>query len=544
MESTDNSLLNNDNFTSDQLSELLFSLQEKNHLLQIKDQQIDLKDQKIEQLLMAIHLLRHKQFGRSSEAFNPDQLQIFDEAQLDELLIPDQVQVGDEPDTAEQNTPVSPKRKPRRRLLPAVYPRIENIIDLSDDDKAAMGQDWVFIGYDSSEQLSVTPRQHYVIVTKRAKYAPANDAVNGAEQGQGIRTAARPNQIIPKSIAHSSVIADALANKFIDGLPFYRQAKRYQAEGVDLSRQTMSGWVVQLINPLTPLLALLKQQLYRGPVLHLDETRFQVLGEADRENTQKSYMFVYKGGPPDKPVIWYDYADNKGSQVPLDFLFPQGQVVPESTAMTLVTDDYSGFNALAAHPAITGHAACWAHTRRKYNDASKGRDKKAAAFQMLGLIGKLYQIERQIKDQSSKQKHLIRQQQAKPILDKIRQWLDKQIPRVLPKSDLGKAIRYTHNLWEKLTLYISDGDIPIDNNPAENAIRPFVIGRKNWLHSGSPKGAKASAMIYTLIETAKANEIEPRHYLEQLFERLPKASTEAGLMELLPQNFKTSEPGG
>ncbi|MCP4491645.1 MAG: IS66 family transposase, partial [Gammaproteobacteria bacterium] len=203
----------------------------------------------------------------------------------------------------------------------------------------------------------------------------------------------------------------------------------------------------------------------------------------DRENTQKSYMFVYKGGPPDKPVIWYDYADNKGSQVPLDFLFPQGVEIPASTAMTLVTDDYSGFNALAAHPAIKGHAACWAHARRKYHDTSKGRDKKAAAFQMLGLIGKLYQIERQIKDQSSAQKYLVRQEQAKPILDKIRQWLDKQIPRVLPKSDLGKAIRYTDNLWDKLTLYIADGQIPIDNNPAENAIRPFVGGRKNWLHS-------------------------------------------------------------
>ncbi|MCP4487521.1 MAG: transposase, partial [Gammaproteobacteria bacterium] len=267
---------------------------------------------------MAIHLLRHKRFGRSSEAFNPDQLSIFDETQLDALLKPDQ---DDEPAT----TPAKPsnnQNKPKRRPLPATYPRIENIIDLTDEEKATMGNDWVFIGYDSAEQLSVTQRQHYVIVTKRAKYAPANDTVAGAEQG--IRTAPRPDQIIPKSIAHSSVIADALANKFIDGLPFYRQAKRYQAEGVDLSRQTMSGWVVQLIDPLTSILALLKQRLYQGSVLHLDETRFQVLGETDRENTQKSYMFVYKGGPPDKPVIWYDYADNKGSQVPLDFLFPQG----------------------------------------------------------------------------------------------------------------------------------------------------------------------------------------------------------------------------
>jgi transposase len=528
MENADNTLLYNDNFTSEKLSALLSSLQKKDNLLQQKDEQI-------EQLLMTIHLLRHKQFGRSSEAFNPDQLQIFDETQLDELLKPDDEPM---PVIAEQDTPVPPKSKPRRKPLPEAYTRIENIIDVSDDDKAAMGDDWVLIGYDSAEQIGVIARQHYVIVTKRAKYAPVNDTVAGAEQG--IRTAPRPAQIIPKSIAHSSVIADALANKFIDGLPFYRQAKRYQSEGVDLSRQTMSGWVVQLIEPVTPLLDQLKKQLYQGSVLHLDETRFQVMGEADRENTQKSYMYVYKGGAPDKPVVWYDYADNKGSQVPLDFLFPQGQVIPDSTAMTLVTDDYSGFNALAAHPAITGHAACWAHVRRKYHDASKGRDKKAAAFQMLGLIGKLYQIERQIKDQSSAQKQSIRQQQAQPILDKIRQWLDKQIPRVLPKSELGKAIRYTDKLWGKLNLYITDGDIPIDNNPAENAIRPFVVGRKNWLHSGSPRGARASAMIYTLIETAKANSVEPRQYLQQLFERLPKAKTEADLIELLPQNFKMS----
>ena len=525
-----NSLFEKENITPKKVLELLTSLEQK-------DQQLQQKDQQIEHLLMTIHKLQHKRFGRSSEGFNPDQLQIFDETQLDELLKPDDE--NDKPTVSEEAVANTPKKQPKRRPLPAAYHRIEKVIDLPEEEKANLGNDWVLIGYDISEQLSVTPRQHFVIVTKRAKYAPINDSVKGAEQG--IRSAPRPDQIIPKSIAHSSVIADALANKFIDGQPFYRQAKRYQAEKVDLSRQTMSGWVTQLKSPLTPLMKLLKQSLYEGPVLHMDETRFQVLGEAHRENTQKSYMYVYKGGPPDKPVVWYNYEDNKGSQVPLDFLFPKGEVVPGSTAMFLVTDDYAGFNALAGHPGIIGHAACWAHTRRKYHEASQGRKKNASAFQMLGLIGKLYQIERQIKDESAQQKQRIRQQQAKPVLDKIRHWLDKQIPRVVPGTDLGKAIRYTDRLWDKLSLYITDGNIPIDNNPAENAIRPFVVGRKNWLHAGSPRGAKASAMIYTLIETAKANEQEPRQYLEQLFERLPKAKTEADLKELLPQNFKMND---
>ena len=533
MPETANPLFKKENISTERVSALLSSLEEK-------DQQLQQKDQEIEQLLTLVQLLRQKRFGRSSEAFNPDQLNIFDETQLDALLKPDEeAETEQEPEASAGPSAATSKNTPKRRPLPASYKRIEKIIDLSDKEKIAMGSDWVFIGYDTAEQLSVTPRQHYVLVTKRAKYAPVNDTVKGAEQG--IRTAPRPDQIIPKSIAHSSVIADAIANKFIDGLPFYRQAKRYQSEGVDLSRQTMSGWTVQLATPLTPLMKLLKQFLYKGPVLHLDETRFQVLGETNRENTQKSYMYVYKGGPPDKPVVWYNYEDNKSSQVPLDFLFPEGEIVPESTAMVLVTDDYAGFNALAMHPGIIGHAACWAHTRRKYHEASQGRKKHASAFQMLGLIGKLYQIERQIKDASAQQKQRIRQQQAKPILDKIRHWLDKQIPRVVPGTDLGKAIRYTDRLWDKLSLYITDGNIPIDNNPAENAIRPFVVGRKNWLHAGSPRGAKASAMIYTLIETAKANKQEPRQYLAQLFERLPKAKTEADLKELLPQNFKMSD---
>ncbi len=230
-----NSLFEKENITPKKVLALLTSLEQK-------DQQLQQKDQQIEHLLMTIHQLQHKRFGRSSEAFNPDQLQIFDETQLDELLKPDDE--NDKPTVSEEAVANTPKKQPKRRPLPAAYHRIEKVIDLPEEEKASMGNDWVLIGYDTSEQLSVTPRQHFVIVTKRAKYAPINDSVKGAEQG--IRTAPRPDQIIPKSIAHSSVIADALANKFIDGQPFYRQAKRYQAEKVDLSRQTMSGWVTQL----------------------------------------------------------------------------------------------------------------------------------------------------------------------------------------------------------------------------------------------------------------------------------------------------------
>jgi len=232
------------------------------------------------------------------------------------------------------------------------------MIDLSDEEKAAMGDDWSSIGYDTSEQLAIIPRQYYVIAYKRAKYVPKHDEVAGAEQG--VRIAPRPDQIIPKSLAHSSLIAHVVVRKFVDGLPFYRQEAIHAREGIDLSRQTMSGWVMQLDQRLSPLMAAMKRLLYEGRVIQIDETRLQVLNEPGRDNTQLSYMWVYGGGPPDRPVIWYQYADSRGGDVPLEFLYPQEGDSPDG-AMYLVTDGYEGYNALSKTPGILAPCACWAH---------------------------------------------------------------------------------------------------------------------------------------------------------------------------------------
>jgi len=503
---------------------------------------IEQKEQKIDQLLDYIQLLRQKRFGRSTEQANKDQFNLFDEAELEQLL----AEFPEQPTAEQDEKPTQaktdkPRQKPIRRPLPADLKRVEKIIDLSEEEKQRMGDDWVLIGYEESEQLAVIPRQHYVIVTKRAKYAPTNDETSGAEQG--IKVAPRPEQIIPKSIGHSSVIADVVAAKFIDGLPFYRQEKIYARDGIDLSRQTMSGWVVQLEEKLSPLMQAMKQLLYAGKVLHIDETRLQVLNEPNRENTQQSYMWVYRGGLPDKPVIWYQYADNRSGRVPVDFLYSEDQIDPDCL-LTLMTDGYSGYNALSNMPGIKGHAVCWAHARRKFVEASQGRKNTAAAHQMVALIGKLYQIERRIKDKTTDERKVARQEKAKPILEKIKIWLDNKVNKALPKSLLGKAIHYALGLWPQLIIYLEDGNIPIDNNPAENAIRPFVIGRKAWLFSGSPRGARASAILYSLIETAKANNLEPKAYLNYLFEHLPAAKTEQAVTKLLPQNLQTSDLAG
>ncbi len=501
------------------------------------EQALTEKAQRIEQLLDYILLLRKRQFGAKADRTNKDQVSLFDEAELEQLLT--ELGLASDPDkAAPQKNTTHDKNTPVRRPLPAHLDRIEKVIDLSDDDKAAIGDDWVLIGYDTSEQLAVIPRQHYVIAFKRAKYAPRNEGVIGAEQG--IKMAPRPEQMLPKSIAHSSVIADVVVRKYVDGLPFYRQEVIYRRDHIDLSRQTMSGWMIQLHERLTPLMAVMKRLLYQGRVIHIDETRLQVLNEPGRENTQLSYMWVYSGGPPDKPVIWYQYADTRGSDVPVDFLFPEEDVLPKC-AMYLVTDGYGGYNALSQSPGILGHGACWAHVRRRFVEATHGRTPTAAAHQMVALISELYRIERVARDKTPQERDAIRQKKAAPILDKIKAWLDQKAPQALPKSPLGNAISYTLKLWPGLTTYLEDGHIEIDNNKAENAIRPFVIGRKGWLFSGSPRGAHASATLYSLVETAKENKLEPWAYLNYLFEQLPLAKSEQALRNLLPQNLKMED---
>ena len=320
------------------------------------------QEQRIEQLLDYITLLKRKRFGPSAERLPAGQLQLFDEAELEALI--GELEAALPAPTVPPSKPPAPERpkdKPVRRPLPEHLPRVERVIDLPEADKQAMGSDWTFIGYEESEQLAVIPRQPYVIRFKRAKYAPRNADVAGAEQG--VRVAPRPQQILPKAIGHSSLIADVVVGKFVDALPLYRQEKIFAREGIELSRQTMAGWMIALDEKLTPLMAAMKALLYQGPVLHIDETRLQVLQEPGREAAQQSFMWVYRGGPPNQPVIWFQYAETRSGTVPRAFLFPGGAAPrgDDPPALYLLTDGYSGYSALALETAIRGHAACWAH---------------------------------------------------------------------------------------------------------------------------------------------------------------------------------------
>jgi hypothetical protein len=240
-------------------------------------------------------------------------------------------------------------------------------------------------------------------------------------------------------------------------------------------------------------------------------------------------MWVQTGGPPDRPVILFDYSSSRAQEIPLRLL--------AGYRGYLMTDDYAGYNAVAAQSGVE-RLACWAHARRKFIEAQKvqPKGKTGRADVVLSLINKLYGIERDFKEANAEQRHQGRQQHSLPILTQLHSWLEKTQPQVTAQNALGKAVNYLASNWSRLERYVEAGHLPIDNNPAERAIRPFVIGRKNWIFSDTPKGETASAQLYSLVETAKANGQEPYAYLRHILERLPLVNAVEDYEALLPWN--------
>jgi len=465
--------------------------------------------------------LQDKLYGRKSEKTYKDdgQLSLFD--------IPD-LPISKEP---EQVTIAEHTRKKRgRRPLPENLERIEVVHDLTEEEKQCnCGCQKFRIGQEVSEQLDYIPAKVQVIKHIRYKYACKN--CEGVEDdGPTVSIARMPEQIIPKSIATPGLLAHILTAKFADALPFYRQEKQFARIGVELGRSTMCNWAMKVAISCEILLMMMEDEIIKGPMINMDETTVQVL-QGPRKS--KSYMWVFKGGSPDKPIILFQYHPTRSGDVASSFLKNYKGIVQ--------TDGYNGYNFLEGKKDIL-HVGCWVHARRKFKEVTKAAGNKKSvsgnAGTALNYISRLYKIEKEARLQklSAKQLYDQRQSFAVPILEEFKTWLDARVEKVPPKSLLGRAIHYTLNEWPRLIRYTKDGIIRPDNNAVENAIRPFVVGRKNWLFSNTPQGAHASAAIYSLIETAKANSLEPYWYLQYLFERLPQAMKDNEFKALLPQN--------
>jgi transposase len=399
-----------------------------------------------------------------------------------------------------------------------------------DEKQCACGSTLVRIGEETSERLAIIPRRVYVERHIRPKYACHACEGSGDESRAAVRTAPVPPSIIPRSITSPALLATILINKFCDHLPFYRQEDIFARDGLDLSRQDMANWAIKVGEAVEPLVTRLEKRLLEFPLIQMDETPLQVLGEPERSNTSRSYMWLARGGPPGKQVILYRYQPSRSAKHPSSFL--------KDYHGYLQTDGYEAYETALSGTDIV-HVGCWAHARRKFDEAAKAGKTPGLAVEGLERIKQLYILERNLRGQvadgslNSATFLEMRKTKAEMLMKDLETWLSDQSGDVLPTSLVGKAVAYTLGQWKKLVRYVDLIELTPDNNACENAIRPFVLGRKNWLFSGSPQGARTSCNIYTLIETAKANGLKPWDYIERLCEILP-GTPEHDLDLLLP----------
>jgi transposase len=389
------------------------------------------------------------------------------------------------------------------------------------------------IGVEATEQLDIIPQQVRVIRHERVKYAcPCCDG--------GMRLAARPAQLIPKGLFTESALSWVAVSKFLDGLPLYRQAALLgRFGGTDVSRNTLAGSIVRVGQSVQPVINLMRDELLDAPLVFGDETELQVLKEPGRAAQTKSYVWAQMtdGSGRDgtgPPIRLFSYSPSRSAATAM------GLYAGIRTGAVLMTDGYDVYDKVAQAQQLV-HLACWAHCRRYFHDAlqalpknQRGPDQLAPRF--IALIGKLYQVEAQAKRDGADLAELTRRRQrdSVQVLSEIEQLLLANLHSVLPKSLLGQALHYTAGQWHKLKRYVEDGRYSIDNNMQENAIRPFCVGRRNWLFADTVAGAHASANLYSLLQTCRVNGIDGYRYLRALFKALPLARTADDYAALLP----------
>ena len=503
------------------LANQIQNLENENHDLQDKNQNLSKKLIEVEatnaKLMAYLKLAQNNRFGTKSEKISDE----------DTPMLPGIGQVFDEA-SVETKKPVKRDAQGGRKPLPDHLPRTEVTHDIQDHDKiCSCGHPLHCIGKEESEQIEVVPAQVKIVKNVRLKYGckACEDTVV---------TAPMPAQAIPKSMAGPGLLAHILVSKFDDHLPLYRQCEMWERMGVHLDRTTMGRWVMACGNLLTPLVDLMQQDIVASDSIQADETVVQVLNEKGRKPRSKSYMWVFKTAGDKRTKIVYHYSSSRSSDELISVLSHFNGY--------LQSDGYKGYSKFADNSSNTIiNLGCWSHARRKFIEITKVTPKKGIAFEVIQRIGKLYDIERQAKvdNLSFEEIWYLRQDQAKPILDDLKSFLLVHQEGIPPKSLLGLAIGYTLRNWDALIVYLERGDLQIDNNATERCIKPFVIGRRNWLFKGTVAGARSSAVIYSLIETAKSYGLNPFDYLKDVLIELPqRLKSGEAIDNLLPYNWE------
>ena len=486
------------------------ALLEKDNIIQKKSVVIDEQKKRIALLEEYLRLERARLYGRSSEKTSA-QGEIFNEAELSDCMTDAD---DDEPVDPDKPKPRS-NRKGRKPLSPSL-PRYQERVELSEEEKQG-AIDTFFTKV--REELDIIPAKVRVkeILQEKAVFIEQDE---DQQDKRVIKAAELPKHPIPKSAVTVCMLAHIIVAKYCDALSLYRQEKILARYGGSITRTTMANWMIRLSLQLQPLINLMMDHQRAGHIINADETTVQVLKETEKSINSDKYMWVTLGGPPGQPSVLFHYDPSRSKEVPLRLF--------EGFNGYLQTDGYASYNAVCKQEGIT-QLGCFDHVRRKFTDAQKGEAKPgkkvkntkvSKADVALSKIRELYVIEDEIKNLPVQEKQHQRQLQSKPLLDDLHAWLEKNVTRLVPDSLTHKAMSYALNQWPKLVVYCEDGHLKISNAEAENAIRPFTIGRKNWLFADTPNGARASAMYYSLIESAKANGCGSFETTKQTFKKL------------------------
>jgi len=477
-----------------------------------RDKRIDHLASQVEWFKEQAQIGRYRQFANTSEQLKSEEdmqsLPLFDDAEVCS-------ETPEEPSTkpvAEEETVTVPehkRKKPGRKPLPKDLPREVIELKLPEEEQrcSCCGEPLIVFAKDTSERLKHIPEQFIIQETIRYKYACKNKC------DKSVKMAELPKAAIPKSIATEELLAHMIISKYVDHLPLYRQEKIYERAGIDIDRTNLSNWIFKCADLFEPMVNLFKTEIQQGNYTNADETPVRLITENGVIKTSKAYMFVYVGGDRSSPHILYDYQSTRSGE--------SAEAMLKDFKGYLQTDAFSGYDRFKKDPDIT-LVGCFAHARRKYYEITKITKGPGLAQEGLNFITRLYKIEKAFK--KGDPPGIIqrtRQERSKPILEEMERWLKKNMPKTPPQSLIYKAMFYTYNHWDVLTAYIKDGKLSIDNNVAENAIRPFALGRKNWLFCGNEKGAKASAIMYSIVETCRANKIKPEDYVLYLLKNLP-----------------------
>lgn len=486
-------------------------LQIENGLLQ---QKVEHLQNELDTLKEFLRLAAHKRFSASSEKYLiAEQMSLFDDNKNEDVAVESKEETATQDISYKRRKPQGYRKEQFDNISieTVVYtlPEEEQVCECCSGKLHEMSKE-------VRKEVQIIPAQvkvveHISLIYSCRRCEKENITVP-------IKKAHAPNPPIPGSPASSSSIAYIMSQKFVESMPLYRLEKHFERMGVNISRQTMSNWMINASERwLKFLYDHMHKELLKLNIIHCDESTLQVLKEPGRTAQSKSYMWLYRSGRYGPPIVLYEYQPTRSGECPKNFL--------EGFIGHAHVDGYKGYHKVAN----VRLSACWAHARRNFADALKalpknvkpGSQPKALSTTGLEYCNKLFEIERTLKEEPPEVRFIKRLEKSKPVLDEFKKWLDYNLPRTLPESLVRKAIKYCLNIWENLYVFLENGMLEIDNNRAERSIKPFVLARKNFLFCNTQRGADAAAVIFSIVESAKEAGLNPIAYLTYLFDVMP-----------------------